>query len=56
LKNFVRTHRLNAKGGKGLPQSTEREEVNMPIILVLYGVILALAVWQDEHGTHGEHQ
>jgi hypothetical protein len=56
LKNFARAHRLIAKGGKGLSQPTYRKEVNMPIILVLYGVILALAVWQDEHGTHGEHQ
>ena len=55
LKNFVGDHRLEATR-QGLPQFTEREEIDMPIILVLYGVILALAVWQDEHGTHGEYQ
>mgnify|MGYP001550723363 CR=1 FL=1 len=32
----------------------QREVIIMPIIIVAYAAILALAVWQDEHGTHGE--
>ena len=26
----------------------------MPVILTLYATVLALAIWQDAQGTHGE--
>jgi len=49
LKNFAIASTLFSKAAESVSATSNRQEVNiMPIIIVLFSSILALAVWQEK--------